>query len=267
MPSNSTPSGTATGAGKTPPKADGMGGFAKGLKVIETFSTAMEPLTIAEVAQLTGLDRATSRRCILTLVNSGYALAEGRRFKLTPKVLLLSQSYLNASLPQLLQPSLESLAEQLDESCSSAVLDGIDIIYIARASRRRVMSINLNPGSRLPAYCTSMGRVLLANLAAEEAYDVLARSNRVPLTQHTITDIDVLMKELERIRASGYAIIDQELETGLSSIAVPIRNTAGKTVAALNVGMQSSRAAKDKLTGTFLPLMLRVQNQLCEILH
>src|SRR5690606_2922238 len=123
-----------------------------------------------------------SRRCIITLVECGYAVAEGRRFKLAPRILRLSQSYLNASLPQLLQPSLESLAEQLDESCSSAVLDGVDIVYIARASRRRVMSINLSPGTRLPAYCTSMGRVLLASLPATEARAVLARSDRKVLT-------------------------------------------------------------------------------------
>lgn len=266
MPSQSDSNNPAPSSEKQSSQAGGMGGFAKGLQVIEAFSASAEALTIAEVAHLTGLDRATARRCIITLINSGYALAEGRRFKLTPRVLRLSQSYLNSPLPRLLQPYLEALAERLQESCSSAVLDGTDISYVARASRRRVMSIDLTPGARLPAYCTSMGRVLLASLPVEQARALLAQSNRKAFTQHTLTDLDSLMAVLEKVRSNGYALNDQELELGLSSIAVPLLNTSGKVIAALNIGTQAGRTTKKQLLGEFLPLMLQTQKQLAEIL-
>lgn len=244
----------------------GMGGFAKGLKVMEAFNSTGDSLTIAEVAQLTGLDRATARRCILTLIDSGYASATGRQFSLTPKILRLSQAYLHSPLPTLLQPYLESLAEQLQESCSSATLDGTDILYIARANRRRVMSIDLKAGTKLPAYCTSMGRVLLGALNENEAKDWLMQSERTALTQYTETDIDKLLSLLNAVRRDGYAINDQELELGLCSIAVPLYNTAGKTIASLNIGTQAGRTDKARLIEEFLPKMLEIQRNLQQIL-
>lgn len=256
---NKTPSGKPGGSG-------GMGGFAKGLQVIEAFNSAGEPLTIADVAHLTGLDRATARRCILTLIDSGYATADGRHFSLTPKILRLSQAYLHSPLPTLLQPYLETLAEELEESCSSATLDGTDILYIARASRRRVMSIDLKAGTKLPAYCTSMGRVMLAALPPEQARDWLMKSQRTALTEYTVTDIEKLMDILARVRREGYAINDQELELGLCSIAVPLQNTAGKTIASLNIGTQAGRIDQARIINEFLPKMFNIQRELQQIL-
>lgn len=244
----------------------GMGGFAKGLSVIEAFSNNHEGMSIADIARITGLDRATARRCIITLVNTGYATANGRLYSLTPRVLRLSSAYLNASLPRLLQPSLESLAEKLHESCSAAILDKTEIMYIARASQHRVMSIGLQIGSRLPAYCTSMGRVLLAALPTEEARERLRSTERKPLTPHTLTKIDDLMEELNSVRGAGYAINDQELELGLRSIAVPVRNIAGKVVAALNVGVPAAHISTTQLRKAFLPQLLDETAKLAEVL-
>lgn len=240
----------------------GMGGFAKGLSVIEAFGASNEGLTIADIARLTGLDRATARRCVITLVHTGYATANGRLYTLTPKVLRLSAAYLNAPLPSLIQPSLENVAEKLHESCSASVLDGGEIVYIARAAQLRVMSIGLNTGSRLPAYCSSMGRVLLAALPEDEARERLEASDRIKRTEKTLTDIDDLLQELERVRRNGYAINDQELEVGLRSIAVPVYNMAGDVVAALNVGVQTARRSTKDLKTDILPILLEEQEKL-----
>lgn len=240
----------------------GMGGFAKGLSVIEAFGASNEGLTIADIARLTGLDRATARRCVITLVHTGYATANGRLYTLTPKVLRLSAAYLNAPLPSLIQPSLENVAEKLHESCSASVLDGGEIVYIARAAQLRVMSIGLNTGSRLPAYCSSMGRVLLAALPEDEARERLEASDRIKRTEKTLTDIDDLLQELERVRRNGYAINDQELEVGLRSIAVPVYNMAGDVVAALNVGVQAARRSTKDLKTDILPILLEEQEKL-----
>lgn len=250
----------------TPRETDQMGGFAKGLLVIEAFGHGVEGLTLADVARLTGLDRATARRCVLTLVNAGYAVAENRHFRLTPRILRLSQAYLAAPLPRLLQPSLETLAEKLHESSSACVLDGTEIVYIARAAQHRVMSIGLTTGSRLPAFCTSMGRALLASLPPSQAREILEASDRTPRTKRTITDIDKLMAKLEEVRRLGYAMIDQELEIGLRSLAVPVRNTQGRVVAAINVGMQATRATPEQLRADFLPHLLKAQAHLAEII-
>ncbi|HEY8353115.1 MAG TPA: helix-turn-helix domain-containing protein, partial [Sphingomonadales bacterium] len=152
---------------------DRMGGFAKGLAVIEAFGEGRPARTIAEIARVSGLDRASARRCLLTLVEAGYATKDGTYFQLTPRILRLAQAYLSTSLPRLIQPYLDQVADQLQESCSAAVLDGTEIIYIARAVHHRIMAAALHPGSRLPAYCTTMGRVLLASLPPEQARAIL----------------------------------------------------------------------------------------------
>jgi IclR family pca regulon transcriptional regulator len=167
-----------------------MGGFAKGLAVIEAYGRGRSSLTIAEVARLAALDRASARRCLLTLVNAGYATTDGRYFELTPRILRLGYSYLAASLPRLIQPSLSQLADKLRESCSAAVLDGSEIVYIARAAQHRLMGVGLHPGSRLPAYCTWMGRVLLASLLPEQAQQILQSSDRKKMTARTLTTIE-----------------------------------------------------------------------------
>ncbi|MGL3606851.1 IclR family transcriptional regulator domain-containing protein [Rhizobium sp. G187] len=216
---------------------DLMGGFAKGLKVIEAFGPERQRLSITEAAEISGLDRATARRCLLTLADQGYADYDGKFFALTPKVLRLGHAWLSATpLPILLQPHLDQLSEAVGHSASASVLDGTEIVYIARASQKRVMSINLMPGSRLPAYSASMGRVLLAALSDTDVATILDASVLKAHTVHTLTEKSALMAEIARVRSQGYAVIDQELEIGLCSIAVPVRNERGRVVAAINVG-------------------------------
>ena len=241
---------------------DRMGGFAKGLSVIEAFGRGQNRLTIAEVARLSDLDRASARRCLLTLVEKGYATTDDRYFELTPRILRLGHSYLAASLPRLIRPALTELADKLRESCSAAVLDGTDVVYIVRASHHRIMGAGLHPGSRLPAYCTSLGRVLLAGLPEDQARDVLEASNRAQLTESTLTSVKALMAELKKVRAQGYSYIDQELESNSRSVAVPVRNFAGETVAAVTVGLHVSRSSPERIEEEILPAMLEMQAQL-----
>jgi IclR family pca regulon transcriptional regulator len=256
---------------KSPPRppanvADQMGGFAKGLAVIEAYGRGRPSLTIAEVARLSGLDRASARRCLLTLVNRGYATTDGRYFELTPRVLRLGHAYLAASLPRLIQPTLDELSNDLRESCSASVLDGTEIVYIARAARHRLIGVGLHAGSRLPAYCTSMGRVLLAALPPNDSRAILMQSDRQPITERTLTDIGHLVGELARIRADGYSIVDQEVEIGSMSIAVPVRNISGHTVAAIVVAVHATPVMSVKLRTEILSRMLVAQSQLAEIL-
>jgi IclR family pca regulon transcriptional regulator len=246
---------------------DLMGGFAKGLSVIIAFDETHPRLSIAEVSALTGLDRATARRCLLTLADLGYADYDGKFFSLTQRVLRLGYSYLAATpLPRLVQPFLEHLSQATGESASVSVLDGTEIVYVARASQKRVMSINLNPGSRLPAYCASMGRVLLAALPEAAAKTILEQSAITAHTPLTKTAMPDLLEELARVRAQGYAVINQELEMGLCSIAVPLHNMAGKTVAALNIGAQAARISAEDMVARYLPLMRETQQSVTPIL-
>ena len=239
----------------------------KGLRIIEAFDNDRPRLAISDVSSLTGMDRATCRRLLLTLVATGYAEHDGKFFKLTPCVLRLGYAYSHrASLPNIAQPVLEQLSRETDESCSASVLDGQRIVYIARAARQRVMSINLGVGSRLPAYCSSMGRVLLAQLPPEEARAVLEASDRRRHTPRTITDVDRLMADLVIVQAQNYALIDGELELGLRSIAVPVFNNRGTIVAAINIGAQAARVSMETMRAVFLPHLLRAQTDLRRLL-
>ncbi len=247
---------------------DIMGGLAKGLAVVETFTAHRPRQSIAEVAAASGLDRATARRCLLTLAHHGYADYDGKFFTLTPRVLRLGTGCLaTMPLPQIVQPLLDRLSETLGESASVSILDGPEIVYVARAAQRRVMSIALMPGSRLPAYCTSMGRVLLAALPEDEAARILTSAPTPARTARTLTNLSDLMSELARVRAQGFAIIDQEVETGLRSIAVPILDSRGRTVAAANVGLAASHAGPDELQARFLPALLVLQDELRRMLR
>jgi IclR family pca regulon transcriptional regulator len=249
-------------------ETDFVSGFARGLKVIEAFGEMTPRLAIADVAKATGLDRATARRCLLTLADLGYADYDGKFFTLTPKVLRLGHAYLAATpLPTLIQPHLDHLSEKSGQSASASVLDGTEIVYIARASQRRVMSINLTPGSRLPAYCASMGRVLLAALPESEALAVLSHTDLKPNTPNTKIDKGVLMAEFRRVRADGYAVIDLELEIGLCSIAVPIENDRGHTVAAINIGAPAVLVPASEMVERYLPLLRETQRALKLVLR
>lgn len=241
---------------------DLMGGLAKGLAVIETFSADHPRQSISEVAAASGLDRATARRCLLTLAHHGYADYDGKFFTLTPRILRLGTACLaTMPLPQIVQPHLDRLSAEIGESSSVSILDGVEIVYIARAAQKKVMSIALMPGSRLPAYCTSMGRVLLAYAADADA--VLGKGPLPARTPYTLTDPDAIKTEIARIRSQGYGSIDQEVELGLRSIAVPLMNARGQVVAALNVGMPTGGAPATDL----LPKLMKVQKELRGLLQ
>jgi IclR family pca regulon transcriptional regulator len=237
-----------------------MAALEKGLAVIECFDASHDKLTIAEVARATALSRAAARRCLLTLAKIGYAEFDGKFFRLTPRVLRLGHAWLASSaLPQLVQPFLERLSEETHESSSASLLDGHEIVYIARSAQRRIMSVGLSVGTRLPAFCTSMGRVLLASLPPDEARGRILAGHPRALTAHTVTDIDRLMVELAAIREQGYAVVDQELELGLVSIAVPLANNRGDVLAALNISGQVQRTSAAEVVVQFLPRIRAIQ--------
>lgn len=241
--------------------------FARGLSVIECFDGSQGKLTTADVSKATGLERATARRCLLTLVHLGYAEYDGKFFSLRPRLLRLGFAYLSSvSLPTLVQPFLDQLSEATQETCSVAVLDGVEAVYVARAHRPGLI-YGLRVGSRLPAYASSMGRVLLANLPAIQARQLLQGMKRKKLTSKTKTSVHALSKELERIKTQGYALIDEELENGLRSIAIPIFDANNNVVAALNVGTSASRSSIKIILSQLLPQMLKIQAELSLLLR
>jgi len=247
---------------------DTMGGLAKGLAVIETFTAERPRQSIAEVAAASGLDRATARRCLLTLALNGYADYDGKYFTLTPRVLRLGTACLaTMPLPQVVQPWLDQLSGELGESASVSILDEDEIVYVARAAQKKVMSIALMPGSRLPAYCTSMGRVMLAALPEAEARQRLTIRPLPARTSLTLTDIDAVMNRIRLAREQGYAIIDQEVEMGLRSIAVPLLNARTLTVAAINFGLPAVGAGIDTLVTLYLPALKRIQAEMRAVLR
>ncbi len=242
---------------------DIMGGLAKGLLVIETFNADRPRQSIAEVAQASGLDRATARRCLLTLAHQGYADYDGKFFTLTPRVLRLGTACLaTMPLPQIVQPFLDRLSERIGESSSISILDGAEIVYVARAAQKRVMSIALMPGTRLPAYCTSMGRVMLAALPEIEAARWLGDGPLPARTRHTRTAPDEILALLPDIRATGFAVIDQEVELGLRSIAVPVQDARGRVVAAMNIGLPAGSLGAEEIAPRYLPALMEVQAEL-----
>jgi IclR family pca regulon transcriptional regulator len=237
--------------------------LARGLAVLQAFSSEHRRLTLSEVARQTGLTRATARRVLLTLESLGYARSDGREFELTPKVLDIGYAYLSSlDLSQIAEADMERLVEHTQESCSAAVLDGVEIVYVARMPTKRIMAISLGLGSRLPAFCTSMGRVLLADLPEEQVRDMLKRVELPKLTPRTITDIDGLCKELALVRSRGWALVDQEMEVGLRSVAAPLRNARGAAVAALNVSSSTLRVDLKKLREDFLPALLETAERI-----
>jgi IclR family transcriptional regulator, pca regulon regulatory protein len=240
-----------------PRSPDHVQSLERGLAVIRAFDAEHRELTLSDVARATGLTRATARRSLLTLVNLGYMTVIDGRFSLRPRVLELGYPYLSSlGLPELAPPHMERLVAQVNESSSISVLDDTDVVYVVRVPTRRIMSITLSVGSRLPSYCTSMGRVLLAGLPDSELGRLLERIELRPLTPRTITDVDELRQVLARARQRGYALTDQELEAGLRSIAVPIRDSSGTVLAALNVSVHASRGSGATLRREVLPLLL-----------
>src|SRR5665647_265054 len=206
-----------------------MTSLARGLAVVRAFSDLRGPQTIAQISQKTGIPRAAVRRCLYTLKQLGYVDAELNNFSLRPKVLTLGYSYLSSTpLTVSAQPCLDQISRKINESTSLAVLDEGEVLYVARSATSRVMSVALNTGSRLPAYCTSLGRVMLAHLPPDELDAYLERVKLKPMTKNTIVSQKKLRAVLAQVRQAGFAVNDEELELGLRSIAVPVRGASGK---------------------------------------
>jgi IclR family transcriptional regulator, pca regulon regulatory protein len=229
----------------------------RGLSVIRAFDADHQMLTLSEVAGSTGLSRAAARRFLRTLVQLGYMRSEGSRFALRPKVLELGYAYLSSlTLPEVSMPHLEQLVEQVHESSSVSELDGDDVVYIARVPTKRIMAVTISVGTRFPAYATSMGRVLLAAQPQDRLDAYLDATSLRGLTGHTITSPAALRRELDKIRAQGWALVDQELEEGLRSIAAPIRDAYDQVVAAINVSTHAGRRSLEGIVADLLEPLL-----------
>ena len=246
-----------------------MMSLARGLLVIQAFSERRLQLSISQLSKRTALSRASVRRCLHTLSKLGFAgTDDGRSFYLRPRILALGHSYLSSMpLATAAQPILEHLSQILHESCSIALLDGTEIVYVARAHVTRIMAIDLGVGTRLPAFCTSMGRVLLANLPPDELETVLPKIEFTRYTDRTVSSVEKLRQVLVTVRREGHAIIDQELELGLRSMAVPVRNPAGRVVAAINVGAHGQRVSIQDMRTRFLPYLHAAAQELCLMLN
>ncbi|KPI14696.1 beta-ketoadipate pathway transcriptional regulator PcaR/PcaU, IclR family [Actinobacteria bacterium OK074] len=231
--------------------------FERGLAVIRAFDADHPARTLSEVARACGLPRAAARRFLLTLADLGYVHTDGRHFRLTPRVLELGYGYLSGStLPQIAEPHLDQLVERVRESSSLCVLDGDDVVYVVRVPVRRIMAATITVGTRLPAHVTSVGRVLLAHLPDAEITTRLARADLRPLTARTLVTPDALHAELHRIRRQGWAVVDQELEEGLRSVAAPVRDRVGQVVAGVNIAVHAGRNSLESVRHELLPQLL-----------
>ena len=246
-----------------------MTSLARGLIVIQAFTQQSPQMTISQLSVKTGLSRAAVRRCLYTLTKLGFAGAEdGSRYSLRPRMLTLSHTYTTSNtLSTAAQPILERMSAALRESFSVATLDGEDIVYIARTQVNRVMAVDLHIGSRLPAYCTSMGRILLAYLPAEQLELYLAKAVLTPHTTRTITSVEKLRLTLRNVRRNGYALVDQEYEVGLRSLAVPVFASSGRVVATLNLSGNAPRLSVLEMQSRFLSHLRNASNELSAFLN
>lgn len=243
---------------------DFMASLARGLAVVQAFQERKRHLTIAQISHRTEIPRAAVRRCLYTLIKLGYATTDGRTYSLLPKVLTLGHAYLSSTpLAVSAQPYLDRMSEQLHEACNMATLEGNDILYIARsATTQRLISVDLSVGGRLPAYCTSMGRILLAALDDVTLHEYLANGEFQAKTSRTAHTPQALLECLHQVREQGWCIVDQELEQGLRSIAVPVYDASGQVLAALNVSTHAGRVTRTELEQRFLPIMLNSSREL-----
>jgi IclR family pca regulon transcriptional regulator len=233
---------------------DYVSSLARGLEVLRAFNRTRRKMTLSEVAAETGNTRAGARRILLTLVHEGYAVADGKLFDLTPQVLELGYSVLSSKGAwDIARPFIDHLSEEIRESVSAAVLDKFDVVYVSGAQYHRVISVGITVGARFPAHCTATGRVLLAEQPPENWPGMLQNIPLTRMTDRTVTDRVAFRKVLEDVREKGWSLVDQELETGLMSIAVPLRNTAGQLVGAINVGVPTVRMTAGEMVEFILP--------------
>ncbi|MCL4798586.1 MAG: helix-turn-helix domain-containing protein [Burkholderiales bacterium] len=235
---------------------DFVAALEKGLAVVEAFGPACPQLTLSEVAHRTGLTRAAARRYLLTLARLEYAEYDGKRFSLTPRVLRLGYAFLSTSpLPKLVQPVLEAIGEKTQEVASVAILDGADILFLAHSRNRRIVSVASSVGSRFPAYCTAIGRVLLAGRPEADVERFLRTVRPRKLTSRTKTGYRELLQAVATARQHGYAVCDEELELGLRSIAVPVGNSRGETVLGMSISLQTARMSAARMVEQLLPVL------------
>ena len=252
-----------------PVRREVMGGLAKGLEVIRAFTRERPTLTLTQVAATAGLPAATARRCLHTLEELGYVTRSDRAFLLRPKVLELGAAYLESmNIESVTRNYLEDLARETGDSASLAVLDDTEIVYVARSSARTLLRLEAHVGSRLPAYPTSMGRVLLAGLSADRLAAYFERARIEALTAHTVTDPRRLRRLVEECRRSGYAAVEDELALGVVAVAVPVLDTAGRVVAALNSSGHTKRMTKTQLVRERLPMLRETSERISrELAH
>ncbi|MDX1367441.1 IclR family transcriptional regulator [Pseudomonas sp.] len=241
-----------------------MTSLARGLAVINAFQERKRHLTIAQISHRTEIPRAAVRRCLYTLMKLGYATSDGRTYSLLPKVLTLGHAYLSSTpLAVSAQPYLDRISEQLHEACNLATLEGEQVLYIARSAiPQRLISVDLSVGSRLPAYCTSMGRILLAALDDDSLHDYLNNADLQAKTSRTLHTPEALWECLQQVRQQGWCLVDQELEQGLRSLAVPVYDSSGHVLAAMNVSTHAGRVPASELEQRFLPIMLNASREL-----
>lgn len=246
---------------------DYVSSLARGLEILRTFSQTGKKMTLSEVAAETGITRAATRRFLLTLVREGYAATDGKYFDLTPQVLELGYSVLSKiDTWDIAKPFFERLSEEIEESVAATVLDGTDVVYVSCVQFHRVISVGVTVGNRLPAYCTATGRVLLAD-QPPEIWDGLLQSIKLePRTQHSVTSKSAFKKVLKKVREDGYALVDQELEIGLLSIAIPLKTLSGKTIGAVNVGVPTVRATPEHMINEVLPKLLETGDRIARAL-
>jgi IclR family transcriptional regulator, pca regulon regulatory protein len=236
--------------------AEGMGGLAKGLAIIEAFGRSRRQLSISEAAQLTATSPASARRCLLTLEELGYLSFDGKFFRPTPRMVRLGAAYLEtAPLPLLARPHLIAAREKLGESISLAVLESDESVFVARADAERIVSAGVRLGARLPAHASATGRVLLAGLSDDEVDDVLARADLTRTTQNTLTTAEGIRQRVQQAREEGVAYTDEELELGIRTMAVPVHDSSGRVQAAMSAAAFASRVTLEDMAADFLPVL------------
>ena len=228
----------------------------RGLRVLEVFGGSRQPMTLSDLAKAADLPRATARRILFTLERAGFVATDGKLFRLMPRVLVLASAFLASNhVVSVLQPALDRLSGEAQEISSMAILEGDDVVFIARASPTRIFSAGIDIGYRLPAFCTSVGRVLLSRLPDDELAAALDEMDLAPLTPFTVTDKKLLLKTIIADRAKGYSLVDREAEPHFRSIAVPVRRYDGTIVAAVNIGAHVDRMPTAEMVKRFLPLL------------
>jgi IclR family transcriptional regulator, pca regulon regulatory protein len=252
-------------SGETPPSKEFVRSVERAFSIVRAFGRESPSLTLSQVAQRTGLTRASARRFLMTLESLGYIGSEDRQFFLRPRILDLGFAYLS-SVPvfDIVQAHMEAVVQQVQESSSASVLDGTDVIYILRVPTKRIMSVQIEVGTRLPAYATSMGRVLLAALRPEQLDDYLRQVKMEQLTPMTVTNQQRLRLALEQVREQGWCLLDQELEVGVRSVAVPLHDPTGHVFAAMNISTNATRVPSERLTGEYLPLLRKAADAIDE---